>query len=293
MVQQLPIKKSFNLTSRILFLVLLWISFVFRNSDVIPPPPPSATIETSQVVNTVKTELLPSPIVNVEPISPQIEQSKSKIKRHASSGSSSRYSHPVPQPLTLQGEKTVETDCAQAIRRTASCTMVGCQRRGSLKGQPTITELFEESHIEAENPVIKSGLTPSTNPSTVKLKKQGPSFVKGAKPKKTVVINKTKTSTTISGKTEMKCQSTNTEIKEENETDDNKIVIGGTDWMMTVKPQIMNDDESALSYLSQVPTVDDEDIPSCTSPTDQLASSQTTLMTSFGDIEVCIRLHLL
>jgi hypothetical protein len=193
----------------------------------------------------------------------------------------------------LQGEKTIETDCAQAIRRTTSCTMVGCQRRGSLKGQPTITELFEDSHLEAQNPVVKSGLTPSTNPSTVKLKKQRPSFVKSAQPKKAVVVNKTKTSTTITGKTEMKCQSTNTEIKEENETDDNRIVIGGTDWMMTVKPQIMNDDESALSYLSQVPTVDDEDIPSCTSPTDQLASSQTTLMTSFGDIEVRIKFNLL
>jgi hypothetical protein len=57
------------------------------------------------------------------------------------------------------------------------------------------------------------------------------------------------------------------------------------DWMMTVKPQMINDEESALSHLFDASPVDDEDLPSCISPTDHLEVSQTTLMTSVGELQ--------
>jgi hypothetical protein len=160
--------------------------------------------------------------------------------------------------------------------------MVCNQRRGSLKGQPLITDLFEDSVMETQKSIVKSEPIPPTKPSTMKLKKQRPNFLKCAKSKKLIVTNKPKTSTTVPGKIEMKCQSRNTEINKEEKTNENMIVIGGTDWMITFKPQVINYEESVLSQLFEPPTVDDEDIPSCDSPIDHLAASQSTLMTSMG-----------
>ncbi len=266
----------------------------FYISDVIPPPSAlSASIETSQVTNTVKPEELPSPPVNVEPVPPKTEELKLNIptepKHHPSSrGCNSHYSHrsshPVPKPLTLQGEKIVEADYPQTTTRTTAPALGCSQRRGSLTGQPLITELFPDSTIETQKPIVKPPEPiPPTRPSTVKPKKQKPCFLKCTKPKTTIVINKPKISTKAVGKIETKCQSRNTEIKEEQKTNENMIVIGGTDWMMTVKPQVITNEKCVLSQLFEPSTVDDEDLPSCASPTDHLAVSQSTLMTSIGD----------
>jgi hypothetical protein len=249
------------------------------------------------VTHTVKTEELPSPTMDVEPpVSPKSEEitldTPSEPKRHALSRSSSHYSHhrshPVPKPLTLQGEKIFDADYPQTNSRTIACTTVSCQRRGSLKGQPLITELFQDTHIEIEKPIVKPEPIPPTKPSIVKMKKLKPNFIKNPKPKKAIVTNKPKPSTSIAEKIEMKCQSTSTDMNEEQNTNENMIIIGGTDWIMAVKPQAIAPEESELSQLDQVSTVDDEDIPYCVSPTDQLAASQSTLMTSIGDIAVCI-----
>ncbi len=268
----------------------------FCISDVIPPPslpsPVSASIETSQVTNTDKSEDLPSPVANVEPVALQTDQSKLVIpmesKCHPSSRASSRYanrcSHPVPKPLTLQGEKSVDADFLQTITRTLPVPMVSCQRRGSLKGQPLIMNLFEDSMVEPQKSIIKPEPTP-TKPLGMKMRRPRPNFVKCAKPKKPVILNKSKPYTAAIGKIEMKCQSTSTEIDQEETPKENMIVIGGMDWMMTVKPQMINDEESALSHLFDASPVDDEDLPSCISPTDHLEVSQTTLMTSVGELQ--------
>lgn len=260
--------------------------------------PPSASVETSQVTNSDESEELPSPTENLELVSPQTEEIKFDVphesKHHPSSRCSSRYSHrashPVPKPLTLQGEKIVDADYPQTATRTLLSTVGPCQRRGSLKGQPLIIELFEESTVETQNPHVKPEIICPTKPSTLKFKKQRPGFLKSVKQKKTIVANKPKPPpqppTAVIGKIEMKCQSTNTDTKEEEQQkNENMIVVGGTDWMMTVKPQAINCQESVLSHLFESATVDDEDLPSCNSPTDQLAASQTTLMTSFGDLK--------
>ncbi|CAF4526167.1 unnamed protein product, partial [Rotaria magnacalcarata] len=63
-------------------------------------------------------------------------------------------SHPVPQPLSLQGEKPVDPDYSQGAARTTTSAMINCQRRGSLKGQPVITELFADSVVETKNPSV-------------------------------------------------------------------------------------------------------------------------------------------
>jgi hypothetical protein len=290
-------KKLFNRTSKNILLSFALNFIFFYVSDVIPPPPPPPPIfsstETAQVTNTDKSEELPSPIVNVEPVSSQTEQLKLDIpaepKRYPSSRCSSRYSHrsshPVPKPLTLQGEKIVDADYPQTTTRSISSAMVCRQRRESLKGQPLIMELFEDSMMETQALIVKPEPIPPTKSAAMKLKKQRPNFLKNAKSKNLIVTSKPKTSPTITGKIEMKCQSTNTEINEEKNINDNMIVIGGTDWMMTIKPQVINDGESALSQLFEPSTVDDEDIPFCVSPTDHLAISQTTLMTSVGDLK--------
>jgi hypothetical protein len=266
-------------------------------SDVIPSPSPSVSvaIETSEVTNTNKSEELPSPVEDVEPISSQMEPLKLDVpterKRRPSSRASSHYSHrashPVPKPLTLQGEKIVDADYPQATTRTIPSSTVCCQRRGSLKGQPLITDLFEESMPETQNPIVNpEPRPPPIKSSTMKFKKQRPGFLKNPKPKKPILTNKPKTSTTVIGKIEVKCQSTNTEINEEQKTNEKSlIVIGGTDWMMTLKPQVIDDQESIISPLFEPSISDDEDIPFCTSPTDHLAVSQTTVMTSVGDIQ--------
>jgi len=264
----------------------------FYTSDVIPPPPPvvSASVEASQVHDTVKSEELPSPPANVEPVSPQTEQSQLNTpitpKCHPSSRCSSHYSHrssnPVPKPLTLQGEKIVEADYPQTTIRTTVSGMICNQRLGSLKGQPLITDLFEDSVIETQKSLVKPEPIPPTKPSTMKLKKQRPNFLKSAKSKQLIVTNKPKTSTTCTGKIEMKCQSTNTDINKQEKTNEKMIIVGGTDWMMTFKPQVINCEGSALSQLFEAPTVDDEDLPSCVSPIDPLAVSQSTIMTSIS-----------
>ena len=248
------------------------------------------------MTNTVKTEELPSPTDNTEPISPKPEEIKSDVppepKRHSSSRCSSHYSHrshPVPKPLTLQGEKIVDADYPQTSSRVAVSTLISCQRRGSLKGQPLITELFEDSNIEMENPIVKPEPTPPTKPSTIKMKKQKPCFIKNAKLKKIMVNNKPKISITLTAKTEMKSQSTSTDMNEEEDSNEKMIIVGGTDWMMSVKPQVTNKNNgSVLSQLDEIFTVDDEDLPYCTSPIDPLAASQPLLMTSVGDIAVRI-----
>src|SRR5690348_8706329 len=115
--------KLFHRTRKNIFLYFA-LNFIFSCiSDVIPPPSPvsSASIETCQVPNTDKSEELPPPIVNVEPVSSETEQLKLDIpiesKRHPSSHANSRHSHralhPVPKPLTLQGEKNVDADYLQ------------------------------------------------------------------------------------------------------------------------------------------------------------------------------------
>ncbi|CAF2865348.1 unnamed protein product [Rotaria sp. Silwood2] len=268
------------------------------NNDVIPSFPTAASIETTQITNTVKTEELPFANVNVEPVSQQTEQLKLDIptepKRHLSPRSNSNYSrqcsNPVPKPLSLEGEKTVDADYPQTITRAVTSTIINCQRRGSLKGQPLITDLFEESIIETQKSIVKPEPIHQTKLLAAKMKKQRRNFIKSPKLKKTIITNKPKILVKVIEKTEMKCQSTNTEINQEEKTNENAIIIGGTDWVMTVKPQVINQEESVLSQLFQIPTVDDEDIPSCPSPTDHLDVSQTTVMTSFDDIPIFVLL---
>ena len=260
----------------------------------------SASIETSQVTNTDKTEELPSPTAISEPVSPKTEEplqldTPPERKRHSSSRASSHFSHrshPVPKPLTLQGEKIVDPDFPQTNTRLPVSTMVSCQRRGSLKGQPLITELFEDSNIEIETPVVKPQPIPPKKSLTINMKKHKPNLNKNPKPKKPIVNNKPKTTTpttiTVNAKAEMKSQSTSTDMNDEQSNNENTIIVGGTDWMMSVKPQVTNNQESIYTPFDQIPTVDDEDMPSCTSPIDNLAASQSTLMMSVGDIAVCI-----
>ncbi|CAF3844301.1 unnamed protein product [Adineta steineri] len=269
------------------------------NNDVIPPSSSllSVSNETFQVSNSVTTETVPPLIVNTEPLSsPQTEQPKFsnfiQQKRQSSSSSNlHRHSHAVPKPLTLQGEKTVDSDYPQTITRPVASTMVGCQRRGSLKGQPIITELFEDTHVNIQKPLVKPESTPTTNSSNIKKKILRPNLLKSAKPKKPIVANKPKSSPIVNRKVDMKCQSTNTEteteteINEENQSDKSPMVVSGPNWMVSVQPQIMKDEEFESSFFPPISTIDDEEIPSCTSPIDELDESQTTLMTSFGDTE--------
>jgi hypothetical protein len=239
------------------------------------------------VTNTDKSEDLPSSVVNVEPVALEIDQSKLVIpiesKCHPSSRASSRYthrcSHPVPKPLTLQGEKTVDPDFLQTVTRSTVYPMI-CQRRGSLKGQPLIMNLFEDSVMETQKSIVKLEPTPPTKPLGMKMKKTKLNFGKCAKPKRPVILNKPKPCTPVTEKIEMKCQSTSTDSPEEK-----MIVVGGTDWMMTIKPQMIDDGESAISKFFDPQCVDDEDLPYCVSPTDHLEVSQSTLMTSVGELQ--------
>jgi hypothetical protein len=241
------------------------------------------------VTNTEKSEDLPSPVVNVEPVALEIDQSKSVITMESkycpTSRASSRYaqrcSHPVPKPLTLQGEKIVDPDFMQSVTRSVAFPMA-YQRRGSLKGQPLITHLFEDSIMETQKSIAKPEPSPPTKPLGLKMKKTRPNFLKCPKPKKPVLLNKSKPSTP---KIEMKCQSTSTDISPEENSGGNMIIVGGTDWMMTVKAQTINNEEPTISEYYDVSPVDDEDLPYCGSPTDHLEISQSTLMTSVGELQ--------
>jgi hypothetical protein len=260
------------------------------------------SIETSQVSNITTTEELPSATVNLEPLASPSQteelkiESAPEIKRHASSRAPSHYAHrnthPVPKPLTLQGEKVVDDDYPQTATRPMPSAMISCQRRGSLKGQPFITELFPDAIPEIPHPPHKVESSACAKPAAVKVKKQRPSVVKSAKPKKPAAAVKAKTSTTVTGRVESKDQgaSVDTDYVENNEP--KRIIVGGTDWMMAVRPQLVKDDETVLSDFFQVPTVDDEDLPSCVSPSDYLGVSQCTLMSSAGDLAVSTRASL-
>ncbi|UJR26945.1 hypothetical protein I4U23_008253 [Adineta vaga] len=254
--------------------------------------------ETYQVPKNVTKEIESSPEFNVEPVSSQMIHSSPNLARrdkcHSSASSSAhRHSYSVPQPLTLQGEKTVESDCLLTNSKPVASVVAVRQRRESIKIQPVITELFTDTTTDVQKPAMKSELSPSTNPSTMKMKKTRPNIIKSAKlrkpaasaaPNKSAASNKSKITIKVTGKAEMKCQSTNTDTNEENQLDESSINADGTNALETVKPQVVQDDELSLLQLFEVPTVDDEDIPTCFSPTDQLTLSQTTLMTSFGDI---------
>lgn len=257
------------------------------------------SIEASQVSNITTTEELPSATVNLEPlVSPsqademQLE-SAPEIKRHVSSRAPSHYlhrsTHPVPKPLTLQGEKIVDADYPQTATRPMPSAMISCQRRGSLKGQPLITELFPDAIPEIPHPTKKVEPSACAKPAAVKVKKQRPSVVKSAKAKKPAAAVKAKTSTTVTCKVEPTDQSAIVDADYVEKDEPKKIILGGTDWMMSVKPQLVKTDESVLSDFFQVPTVDDEDLPSCISPSDFLGVSQCTLMTSAGDLAVSRR----
>ena len=256
--------------------------------------------ETSQVSNITTTEELPSATVNLEPlISPsqaeemQLESVPLEAKRHVSSRAPSHYlhrsTHPVPKPLTLQGEKVVDPDYPQSPTRPMPSAMISCQRRGSLKGQPFITELFPDPIPEIPHPTNKVEPSACAKPAAVKVKKQRSSVVKSAKTKKPAAAVKAKTSTTVTSKVEPKDQSASVDTDYVEKNEPKKIILGGTDWMMAVKPQLVRNDEPVLSDFFQVPTVDDEDLPSCVSPSDFLGVSQCTLMTSAGDLAVSRR----
>lgn len=193
----------------------------------------------------------------------------------ASSHFSARCSHPVPKPLTLQGEKTVDADFPQCSARP----MVSCQRRGSLKGQPLIMELFEDTTIDQNKAAATNRIEPNppAKPTPMKVKKQRANFVKSAKQKKPT--GKSKASVTVTAKADVKSKSLHVETKKEKE-----IIIGGTDWVMAVQPAAIQPEDPLLSSLFDAPTVDDEDLPICSSPTDDLGISQCTLMTSAGDL---------
>ena len=236
--------------------------------------------------DTVNEESLSLSVHNEPPPTQQNDELKvmapKEPKRHSSSRSSSHYAHrcsQVPKPLTLQGEKVVDADYPQATVRVIPSSTISCQRRGSLSGQPLITHLFEDALHEPVHPIAKIDENVSTKQCLVKPKKRCPTLVKNVKPKKPVVTNKPKTSTTVTGKVQAKSDG-------DDKAKENVLVVGGTDWVMAVKPQLIVDDEPLLSRLYQVSTVDDEDLPSCQSPTDFLAVSQNTLMTSYGDLEV-------
>lgn len=259
--------------------------FLSCSSDVIPSPsqPPSASNEISQTMNNNKSEEIQSP-----PNEPT-KADPSKPKRQSSCRPTShRPSHPVPKPLTLQGEKIVDGDCPETARRTNLAASGCCQRRGSLKGQPLIVEMFPDTAEQTSNVDIKpepAQMQP-VRPTTLKLKKPKTNFVKNTKPKKPIGPTKSKSSVPVA-KIEMKSQSTSTEIETEQTPEENVIVIGGTDWMMTVKPQIINEhDESVLSKLFEASTVDDEDLPDTTSPMDDLAVSSATVMTTVDENDI-------
>ncbi|CAF3336885.1 unnamed protein product [Rotaria socialis] len=263
------------------------------NNDVIPPSFHVATPnETAQVTNTVKTEESSVSIANNESTSPQTEQQikldiSTEPKRNLSPRCNSHYGrqslHPVPQPLSLQGEKPVDPNYPPATARTTTSAMINCQRRGSLKGQPVITELFADSVVETQNPSVKPELMPSGKPSMVKMKKPRRNCIKTAKPKKQITANKPKITPKIIEKIEVKCQNTNSELDQQEIPNENTMIVSGTDWVMAVKVQAKNDEDPTLSQLCEISTIDEEDLPSCASPTDHLDVSQTTLMTSFGD----------
>lgn len=263
----------------------------FSISDVIPSPsvPVAASTELNQETTTVNID--ESPVVATTTIqSPSVQMEETKLdvpaesKRHTSPRCGSHHvrhsSHPVPQPLSLQGEKTIDPDCIQTTPRTTSTYAINnCQRRGSFKSQPVITELFADATVETQNHGAKPATT-VTKPSAVKMRKPRRTFVKPTKTKKPLVISKQK----ILPKP---VENTNVEIKKEEKPQEDAIIIAGTDWVMSIKPQVIHEEESILSPLFEAPTIDDEDLPSCASPTDQLDMSQATVMTSFADNLVC------
>lgn len=219
-------------------------------------------------------------------IAPELK--RPSATRASSSRYSQRPSHPVPQPLTLQGEKSVDADYPQTTATRTSTSAIACrQRRGSLKGQPLIMELFEDTVIDTQKSIVKPEPPPPVRSMAMKPKKPRSNFVKNAKAKKPMAPIKSKTpATAVVPKVEVRCQSTNTETCTESTAEGNMIVVGGTDWVMNVKPQVIHSNEGVLSQLFNQSTADDEDLPSCASPSiDQLAVSQTTLMTSFGDLQ--------
>ncbi|CAF1461389.1 unnamed protein product [Adineta ricciae] len=240
--------------------------------------------ETFQVPNIITIETEPSAKINTEAAPSQAKQpSPSVVPRHtrhtsSSCSSANRHSYPVPKPLTLQGEKTVECDYPQTNLQPVAYAKLSCERRGSISIKPhaVITPLFEETNVYIQKPCIKSEPTPSTNPSTGKFKRVRPNSIKSAKSKKPIVINKPKTATKAANKIEKKCQSTNTGAS--------VLAVENVNSTIDEHSQVTEIDEVPLSHLFDVPTVDDEDIPSCFSPTDQLTISQTTLLTSLGDI---------
>ena len=208
--------------------------------------------------------------------------------RVSSSRYSQRPSHPVPQPLTLQGEKTVDADYPQPTTTRTSASAIACrQRRGSLKGQPLIMELFEDATMDTQKSIAKPEPPSPMRSMAMKPKKPRSNFVKNTKVKKPVAPIKLKTPAAAAVlKVEVRCQSTNTEMCEDFKPEGNMIVVGGTDWVMNVKPQVIHSDEAVLSQLFNQSTADDEDLPSCASPSiDQLAVSQSTLMTSMGELQ--------
>ena len=294
-------KNRFNQTSNEKFFFIGFVSnfIISCYSDVIPPPcQPSQSIsalnETSQVTHTDKSEGLPSPVVNAAPVpvTLEIDQSKSAMpvesKYCPTSRASSRYanrcSHPVPKPLTLQGEKTVDPDFMQSVTRSAAYPMT-YPRRGSLKGQPLIMHMFEDSIMETQRSMAKPEPAPPTKPCGTKMKKARPNFIKCPKPKKPVLFNKSKPSTPAASKVVMKCQSTSTDVSPDENPGPNVLIVGGTDWMMTVKAQPINNEEPTISEYYDASPVDDEDLPYCGSPTDHLEISQSTLMTSVGELQ--------
>ena len=273
----------------------------FSISDVIPPSlpsPSSASNETSQVTNIDKSEQLPTSVVIAEPIPLPMEETKVDIPmepikhlvpaRASSSRCVQRPSHPVPQPLTLQGEKTVDPDYPQATVTRSSASAIACRhRRGSLKGQPLIMELFEDASIETQKSIVKPEPPPPRKAIATRPKKIRSNFVKSAKAKKNIILSKPKLPVVVGPKVEVKSQSTNTELYETPRTDENLIVIGGSDWMMNIKPQVIKGDETALSQLFNESAINDDDLSRCSSPTiaDHLDVSQSTLMTSVGGIQ--------
>ena len=256
--------------------------FVSDNSIATPTTSSEATPETNVAV---KIEAAASKI-DSDPVltSLKIEESTTNVlKDHKpvvftrrSTNYTNRCIHPVPKPLTLQGEKDVDPYYLRTETRVPMSMMSSCQRRGSLKGQPVITEMFAELVVEPPPVVEKAECRPMPKATPMKLKKRGKP-VKSAKAKKPTAADKSKRSNVPAPKIESKTSPIDDTQEKSMES---KLVVGGTDWILTMQPQIINNDQLLVASESDVPTVDEEDLPSCASPDDTLDLSQTTVMNS-------------
>jgi hypothetical protein len=212
----------------------------------------------------------------------------SKPKRQVSSRSSTCYSsrsiHPVPQPLTLQGEKKVDDDYPQSPARQMPSTAHLLEQTDTLKDKLLITELFEDDTIVKPVPSNPTVSINNAKQAPVRIEKRPSNISRNVKTKmpiKSVIKHKTAKLTVDKSKAIKDVRASTA-----NDNTTKKIIVAGTDWLMAVEAKDIHDRPSSSISLYLVPEVAQNDLLSHEKNVDTILVSQSTVLTNTENIPV-------